>query len=265
MTENHDSGSPPQELDFEKAEFDTPANPVCVSCQCPITDGYYTLGPNLVCSGCRVGAAEVRPPGNGLTRMFGALLLGALAAAIGCAVWMLVTELTGYEIGLIAIAVGFLVGGAVHFGSRNTGGLFYQLIAVFLTYTAIVMTYVPALVEEFTSSEEFTQGITEGSESVLPEGGAAEPGNLAEPQSEGPAVLPGAASTPPDAEEAATVAAWFVAIPFAYAVPFLLGFENALGILIIGFALLQAWRMNAATALDWQGPFRLGESTAGGG
>ena len=257
MTENRDSGTPPQELDFERAEFETPAGPVCASCQCPITDGYYTVGPNFVCPGCRVGVAAARPPGHALTRLFGALLLGAIAAAAGCGLWMLVTELTGYEIGLIAIAVGFLVGAAVHAGSRRTGGLGYQLLAAFLTYTAIVMTYLPALVEQFGSSEEFTREFEEGDEPARSDGRSEEARNAAAPRTEESAARPG--------EAAAAVAAWFVAIPLAYAVPFLLGFDNAIGILIIGFAVWQAWRMNKAAVLDWQGPFRLGEGAAGGG
>ena len=39
--------------------------------------------------------------------------------------------------------------------------------------------------------------------------------------------------------------------------PFLMGFENAIGILIIGFALWQAFRMNARAKIELQGPFRL--------
>jgi hypothetical protein len=39
--------------------------------------------------------------------------------------------------------------------------------------------------------------------------------------------------------------------------PFLAGFENIIGILIIGFALWQAFRMNARVKIELQGPFRL--------
>jgi hypothetical protein len=51
--------------------------------------------------------------------------------------------------------------------------------------------------------------------------------------------------------------AWVAAIPIAYMLPFLMGFENAIGILIIGFALWQAFRMNARAKIELQGPFRL--------
>ena len=64
----------------------------------------------------------------------------------------------------------------------------------------------------------------------------------------------GAPVAEPDGDE---LAAWIAAIPLAYMVPFLMGFENIIGILIIGFALWQAFRMNARMKIELQGPFRL--------
>ena len=61
-----------------------------------------------------------------------------MAGALG---WGLVTQLTGYEIGLIAVAVGWLVGGAVRLGSKGLGGKPFQALAVALTYLAIVSHY----------------------------------------------------------------------------------------------------------------------------
>lgn len=62
--------------------------------------------------------------------------------------------------------------------------------------------------------------------------------------------------------EDAKATAWLIAIPFAYAVPFLAGFENAIGILIIGFALYQAWRMSGKRTIQWAGPFQVGSAGA---
>ena len=41
--------------------------------------------------------------------------------------------------------------------------------------------------------------------------------------------------------------------------------ENIIGLLIIGFALYQAWKMNQKVVLDIDGPFQLAARAAGGG
>ena len=236
-------------LDFERAENVSHSGSVCAQCATPITDRYYTLGSHVLCEPCHLAFRNAKAPGNAASRWVGAVALGTVAAAIGCALWMLVTELTGYEIGLIAIAVGYIVGMAVHIGARRTGGLVYQLLAVFLTYTAIVMTYVPMIVNEPSASEDFQRGIdTTRSEPFAGEESAGQGADGVE--GERPDV-----PVTNSGERAALT--WLAAVPIAYAVPFLFGFENAIGILIIGFALWQAFRMNARMKIELQGPFRL--------
>lgn len=46
----------------------------------------------------------------------------------------------------------------------------------------------------------------------------------------------------------------------ALAAPFLGGFENIIGLLIIGFGLYQAWQMNKHVELRFNGPFRVGSA-----
>ncbi|HEX2223383.1 MAG TPA: hypothetical protein VHN15_04160, partial [Thermoanaerobaculia bacterium] len=53
--------------------------------------------------------------------------------------------MTGYEVGLISILVGFLVGAGVKKGSGGYGGWKYQTLAVALTYVAICCTYIPMI------------------------------------------------------------------------------------------------------------------------
>ena len=236
-------------LDFERAERPSNAGPVCAQCATPITDRYYTIGSHVLCEACHLAFRDAKAPGNAASRFFGAAGIGTLAAAIGCALWMIVTELTGYEIGLIAIAVGYLVGMAVQFGSRRVGGLAYQLLAVFLTYSAIVMTYVPILASQLGASENFQRGLETGN-LESPAGG--ESADLAHDSVEAEG-----ANVPVTNPSDSAVYAWIAAIPLAYMLPFLMGFENAIGILIIGFALWQAFRMNARAKIELQGPFRL--------
>ena len=71
-----------------------------------------------------------------------AALFGLGAAALGSVIFYGVTALTGYEIGLIGVLVGYLVGKAVRKGSGSIGGVQYQVLAVGLTYLSITSTYV---------------------------------------------------------------------------------------------------------------------------
>jgi hypothetical protein len=48
------------------------------------------------------------------------LMAGLVAAAVGAAFWALVTIITGFQIGLMAVGVGFLVGWAVRTGGKGT-------------------------------------------------------------------------------------------------------------------------------------------------
>jgi hypothetical protein len=268
-------------LDFERADRTAQTARVCAQCATPITDRYFTLGSHVLCESCHFAFQNAKAPGNAASRFFGASALGMGAAAIGCALWMVVTELTGYEIGLIAIAIGYLVGMAVQIGARRVGGVAYQLLAVFLTYSAIVMTYVPMIANQFMADEgaqqEAPTGLSDEAQTFLPDDSqiahsdtsqtALSNDSQAAPSdgwAEGDTANSGpSANAENDVEAPVTgpgvdkLAAWVVAIPIAYMLPFLMGFENAIGILIIGFALWQAFRMNARPKIDLQGPFRL--------
>ena len=215
------------DIDFERADFGTETEPPsmnCGLCERPIGDAYFTLDEDFVCEACETTQRDAGPPGSAFSRMAGAVVAGTVAAALAAAIWMLITQLSGYEIGLIAIAVGWVVGVAVQIGNRNTGGIPYQLLAVFLTYTAIIAMYVPMIVEELASRT---------------------------------------GDNPAETVEPVTgLAAWIFAIPFAYALPFLAGFENIIGLLIIGFGLWQAWTMTAKQARVWAGPFRVGDTAS---
>jgi len=56
--------------------------------------------------------------------MVGGFLAGSAAALAGAGVWALVTVLTGYQIGFMAIGIGFLVGLAVQFAGKGINKVF---------------------------------------------------------------------------------------------------------------------------------------------
>ena len=57
-------------------------------------------------------------------------MAGLVAAAVGAGLWALVTILTGFQIGWMAVGVGFLVGWAVRAGGKGTHAAFGLMGAV---------------------------------------------------------------------------------------------------------------------------------------
>ncbi len=63
--------------------------------------------------------------GNAETQSLGlGIAAGAVAAAVGAALWATISYLTEYQIGWMAIGVGFLVGIAVRYFGKGTGAAF---------------------------------------------------------------------------------------------------------------------------------------------
>jgi hypothetical protein len=107
---------------------------------------YYEVNGQITCERCQ-GALAAAQRAPHLGPFLRATALGILAAVVGSVLYYAVAKLTGYELGLIAIVVGLLVGLAVRRGSRSRGGWRYQALAIFLTYASIASTYVPRVLD----------------------------------------------------------------------------------------------------------------------
>jgi hypothetical protein len=258
------------DLQFERAEFTTPAARLaCEACQQPIHDAYYRVVGKTCCERCKTEVELQQASGSGVGRFLRAALYGTGAGALGAGLWYGVRALTGYEVGLIAIVVGLMVGGAVRKGSGGRGGWAYQGLAMFLTYGSIVSTYVPFIVQGILQQGEETAG--DKGPGATPASPAAEP--AATPTSPAsPETAPGTTPASPASREGepsaqklgpgAAVLTLLLGVALigalAFAAPFLAGFQNAIGILIIGFGLYEAWKMNRRVPFVIEGPFRVG-------
>lgn len=136
---------PNQPLQFDKAE--TAGEPLlsCAVCKTPITGEYYQANGQTICARCReqvarIGVAELNP-----ARFVKATGAGIAAGVVGFIIYYSVLMLTGWNIGLIAIVVGWLVGAAVRWGSEGSGGQAYQILAAAITYVAACSTYLPGI------------------------------------------------------------------------------------------------------------------------
>ena len=72
-----------------------------------------------------------------------ALLFGIGGAILGLVLYSGFTIVTGFYIGYISLAVGFIVAKAIMLGSRGIGGRKYQIAAVLLTYAAVSLSAIP--------------------------------------------------------------------------------------------------------------------------
>ena len=242
-------------IQFERAE---PApgsqqGPIsCSVCHNALPDRYFVANGQVVCENCRRAVEDEWNRGGATGRLGKAVALGVLAM-VGCSVlWYIVLKLTDSQWGILAVVVGLVVGGAVRKGSNGRGGWRYQALAIFLTYTAIVSSYVPYIIEGV--RERVAQ--TASADSTATAGLAKDSVVLAEDSAE----------TAANTASAGTLGALFaivLLIGVLYALPFLAGIQNVIGILIIGFALYEAWKLNRRAELSVTGPHQVAASGAG--
>ncbi len=289
------------QLQFDQAEYSTlaprQAGATCTSCHQPIVDAYFETGGKVVCATCRQRIEEAFRGGSRLARGMRALLFGMLAAIAGAIGYYLIIRMTGYNIGLIAIVVGLMVGGGVRAGSGNRGGRFYQVLALFLTYLAIVGMNLPFVAESFLqiARQEPTQlhapanrgPANEAAARRQPEPRATAAKNSTRPLANAPPGQAGDAASPAAADHAASqktktvekerrrepkeppslaglLMALTVVLVIVFIAPVLETFQAPVSGLIYAFALWEAWKINKKVHLTFNGPFRVSAAPEGG-
>ena len=212
-----------------------------------ITSTYFALGDKLF--------ADLPPANRGTaawkpsqTRRQGDTD-GTGAGLVGAVIWFAIRRIAHLEIGLVAIVLGFFVGKAVRKGSGNRGGRGYQVLAVLLTYCCIAANYMPDVLE---GGSRLATSIKQPMPRRRQAATTAPRTRRRKNQSGGPRFVPALALV--------VVAA--LVFVFSLTVPFLPGAENIIGLLIIGFALWEAWKLNARRLLPISCPYQLGPATS---
>ena len=233
------AATPEGSLQFEHVERDGRASALtCAVCSQPLAGAYYEVNGNVTCQRCRNQVLAAWNRGSSGRRFVKALGLGFAAAALGAAIYFGIAALTGYEFGLVAVVVGVLVGGAVRKGSNGRGGWRYQLLAMFLTYSAVVVTDSSLIAREL-KKELGTQ--------------VASPAAVADGVSASTDAGPSTSHRP---GPLAVVFGLTLIIALAYAAPIMIGITSPLHLLIAGFALYEAWKLNRGVALHVTGPYQ---------
>jgi hypothetical protein len=133
-------------LQFETAAPVPGAAPAaCAACRAPVGEVYHVANGQVICSRCRT-RLEGGDGGTPVARLAKAALYGTGAAIAGMAIYMAWFAATNLDFSLIAILVGWIVGTAIHRATGARGGWPYQVMAVGLTYLAISLSYLPAVI-----------------------------------------------------------------------------------------------------------------------
>jgi hypothetical protein len=232
------------ELQFDRVQAAEGAAPAvagpltCRACQQPIADQYYDLNGAVACDNCRGQILGHLQSPLGSRRFWRAFWFGSGAAVLSAILWYAVGAITGYSIGLVAVAVGYIVGKAVNRGAEARGGRKVQVLAVLLAYGAMSMANIPAVFSALAKmSEEHKQEDKAKNDKA----------NGDEKPSAGKLAV-------------SLVVLVLVVIALACAAPFL-GSSSWFSLVFIAIALWEAWKLNRAPMMKVSGPFRVGEGT----
>jgi len=222
-------------LPMPAASAPAPAAIGCAVCHLPIVNQYFVLGPTktVICAACRSRDAG-GVGGSKFLRFLKATALGILGGLVGAAIWFAVRRATGYEIGLVAIVVGLLVGFGVHVGSERRGGRGYQFLAIVLTYLAIAINYGPDVYQEIEKGIHQQQSAS-----------------------------PAAGANPKIDPTVQMILVALLTVPLTLAAPVLAVVSSPISVVIAGIALWEAWKINRARRMGYAGPFTLGAPSAG--
>jgi hypothetical protein len=247
------------ELQFDHVEQDNeqPQAATCATCHQPIVDAYYEINGKTICARCREITVQSLAGGSRWGRFVRAAIFGSVAGLIGAAIWGGIRAFTGYDLGLIAVLVGVIVGTAVRAGSRGRGGLAYQFLAVVLTYSSVAASIMPAVLigmNESFETERQKQQLSDAGTTTMPVAATA-------PESE-----QDAGASLENMSTAGKFGAVCMALAFTFIfsaiVPIMSG--DILWMLIISFALWEAWKINKAQKLVINGPFQLSTTSMQG-
>ena len=229
-------------LQFETAISSTPAEGdtsqqgvTCLACRRTIRDEYFDVDGQSVCASCQDQITRLAETPREWGVFARACLFGFVAAVLGAILYYAVIAITDFEIGIVAIAIGYMVGYGIRMATRGRGGRRFQVIAVVLTYWAVGLAYVPLVVSEFSKQEATKQASTSTTES---------------------------AEAPDTPESFSLPLALAAVVGFSLALPVLTVIGSLPGGLIsaaiIAFGMQQAWRMTAAPQPQITGPYRIG-------
>jgi hypothetical protein len=261
-------------LQFDRAIQTDPSAGValaCSHCSRAITDAYYHHGDQTLCAACGNVRQSTATPDRSVRTLASVIAFGGGAALVGALAYWGVMEFLELEIGIVAIAIGWLVGRAVAKATRGRSARRHQVMALGLTYLAVALAYAPFAVKEWKKEAQVAKVAADSVAAAMPTHAA-----TADTPADSMAVIQagtpagGTTGTVPAKEERLpgglavallAVGGILLALPIIAALGSMPG--GLLSLLIIGFGLRQAWTVSVASNSAVTGPHAVGSAAAG--
>ena len=212
----------------------------CHACQRTVHTEYYDVSGQPTCAECRATIETLTRTPSGAAPLVKAGLFGLAAGIAGAIIYYAVIAITDFEIGIVAILIGYMVGYAVRKGAGGRGGRRFQVLAVALTYMAVAFAYTPIVVKAALKDANKTETAATADKAPVADESKATEG--------------------PDGSSAAV--ALLMVLGLIVALPVMVVFgslpSGLISGLIIFFGMQQAWKMTATPALEITGPYRVG-------
>ena len=245
MADNSLTGGVPQ---FGTAEYSRkPGEETCQSCGAAISDRYFRINGALACPIC-ADRAQAGMSKDTHTAFVRGIAFGIGGAILGLIVYAAFGILSGFVIGYVSLAVGWIVGKAIKKGSNGIGGLRYQIAAVILTYAAVSLAAVPIGISQYLKSAKAHKAVVHSPPTATAEAGA-------DPTVQG---RPSPTSTPPHQTFSKGALAEKLLL-IGLASPFLEINETPhaiIGLFILFIGLRIAWQLTGETPTQVLGPFK---------
>ena len=266
-----ESGARPLQFDTAKRATTQPGaaaagGATCAVCNALIATEYYEVNSQTVCSRCQQEVAKHAEVPAGFGVFARALLYGFGAAILGAILYYAVVKITNFEIGIVAIAIGFMVGYAIRTATGNRGGLRYQLLAIGLTYWAVGMSFMPFVFEGIKEKQAAAAKQLQSAPAQAATASATEPTPDTTPTEEVKAETAQAAAGDKPVGPLGFLIAIGALLALSLTLPVLAAFGSMPGglisLAIVAFGMQQAWRMTGAPRLVITGPYRIVRAAA---
>lgn len=237
----------PAPLQFETATPQTPGREAaaaggvtCAGCQRTIERAYFDVNGASVCETCRDTIERHAETPRGWGVLARAAIAGLVAAVLGAILYYAVIAITNFEIGIVAIAIGYMVGYGIRMGTGGRGGRRFQILALVLTYWSVGLAYAPLVFRPPAAADAQEKTAETPGETRTVTGGAGDE----------------------TAERGSVAFSLMVVFGLTFALPVMMVIGSLPGGLlsaaIIAFGMHQAWRMTGTPALQISGPYRIG-------